>query len=90
MFYLKDGAGRPSQWRPFVQGGLGFAYLEKDGRAPPNADTGFLVNVGGGVEAHVYDDFTLSSSLMVNWFPDDVVGEDVFLSWQILQIGFRF
>lgn len=79
-----------TRWRPFVQAGVGFAFLYQDGRAGDNDDLGFLLNGGGGVEVFLDNGLSLASTVMVNVLPDKVLGESSFLSWQIVQMQFRF
>lgn len=88
-----SGASNPDvrRLRPFVQGGLGFAYLEKErsGRSDRD-DTGFLFNMGGGVEYFITDNFALGSNVMFNILPDEVVDEHFFFSWQVGTARFVF
>ncbi len=76
---------------PFIQGGLGFAYLERDrnGRRDRD-DTGFLFNMGGGIEYFVTEQFAVGSSIMFNVMPDSVIGENFFFSWQMGSARFLF
>jgi hypothetical protein len=84
-----DSDGYP-EVRPFVQGGAGFAYLEKERRSGDDDDIGLLLNAGVGVELHLDSSTYLSSTLMLNFLPGEVMDEDVFLSWQVIQLGWRF
>ncbi len=76
---------------PFIQGGLGFAYLDRDrsGRRDRD-DTGFLFNMGGGIEYFVTEQFAVGSSIMFNVLPDSVIGENFFFSWQMGSARFLF
>lgn len=87
-FYLSDDGG--TELRPFVQGGVGVAYIEKERRPGDDDELGPLLNLGGGIEVHFESSTYLSSTVMVNLLPGDVVGEDVFLSWQVIQVGWWF
>ncbi len=71
-----------SRWRPFVQAGVGLAFDDDD--------LGFLLNGGGGVEVFLSNDLNLASTFMVNVMPDEDLGDSAFLSWQIIQVQFRF
>ena len=76
--------------RPFIQGGLGFGYLEKDRRRGDDDDTRFLFNLGGGVEYYLTDNVALGSNMLLNVLPDSAVGENVFFSWQLGSVRFVF
>ena len=76
--------------RPFVQGGLGFAYIDKDRKGKDDDDTGFLMNLGFGVEYPLNETFSVGNNLMFNILPKSVVSENFFFSWQFATIRFRF
>ena len=75
---------------PFVQAGLGFAYIEKERRFRDDDDTGFLLNGGFGAEYWVTDELAVGNSVLFNGMPDDVVNENFFLSWQLVTLRYRF
>jgi hypothetical protein len=81
--------GGPSAFTPFVQGGVGAAYIDKDG---PGGHTGagLLLHVGGGVEMQLDKALVLATNLQADLLPDHVAGEGFMWSWQIVQLGFRF
>lgn len=80
-----------SRLRPYVQGGLGLAYVEKDRRGRNPDDTEFLLNGGAGVEYAITEELALGHGVMFNGMPaDDAVGEDFFFSWQLLTFRYRF
>ena len=77
--------------RPTVQGGLGFAHVDKDrGSGKDDDDTKFLINVGFGVEYPVTDHFSVGNSLMFNILPWNAAGENFFFAWQFATARFRF
>jgi len=83
--------GAPSRWRPYAQGGIGLAWLEKDRpRGRDDDDVGLVLQLGGGVEYTLDSDITLSTGIDVNLLPSDLVGEDIYVSFNLVQIGFRF
>lgn len=88
VFHLND--EKLWRWRPFVQGGVGFAYIEKEVGNRDRDDTGLLVNIGGGIEYLASDELMLGSTLMVNLLPGEVAGEGVYISWEILTVGVWF
>jgi hypothetical protein len=89
MFDL-PGAGM-ERLKPFVQGGIGVVYMNKDRPNRPNVDdTGFLINVGGGFEYFVTDRLSLGNNIMFNIMPDDVLGDHFFFSWQFVTVRYQF
>ncbi len=76
--------------RPTVQGGFGFAHVDKDRGFGDVDDTKFLMNVGFGVEYPVTDHFSVGNSLMFNILPWNAAGENLFFSWQFATARFRF
>ncbi len=76
--------------RPTVQGGLGFAHVDKDRGFGSDDDTKFLMNFGFGVEYPLTDHFSVGNSLMFNILPWNAAGENFFFSWQFATARFRF
>jgi hypothetical protein len=76
--------------KPFLQGGLGFAYLARDRPGPDADDVGFLLNMGFGTEFYLGDRFSLGSNMLFNVLPDRVLGEHFFFSWQIVTARYQF
>lgn len=74
---------------PFVQGGAGFCWLQKD-RPGDDDDFGLLLQAGGGLEVRFDDRYALTSTLTINMLPGELVDEGAFLSWQIVQFSFPF
>lgn len=75
---------------PYVETGLGLAYIEKDRRSGNRDDTGFLINGGFGAQYWFTHDMAVGSSLLFNGMPDDVAGEHFFVSWQLVTFRYRF
>jgi hypothetical protein len=76
---------------PFVQGGLGFAYIDEqrsDGR--DDDDVGFLIHAGGGAEWFVTDRLSLGTAVFFNFLPGSVQGEDFFFSWHVITFSVWF
>ena len=76
--------------KPFVQGGMGLAYLQKDNRRGDNDDVGFLFNFGFGADYHLTNELSLGSNILFNVMPDKVLGENFFFSWQLISASFHF
>lgn len=81
--------GGISRWKPYVQGGAGFAWLEKQRRTDED-DFGALLHFGGGVEVFLNEGLSLSSGIDINFLLGEPVDEDVFLSIRLIELGFRF
>lgn len=77
-------------WRPFVQAGVGMAFLHDDRRFGDRDDEGLLLNGGAGIEVFLDNGLKLTSTLTLNLMPGKVLGERTFFSWQILQMQFDF
>lgn len=89
VFPIDDG-GRQSRWRPFVQGGVGFAWLNEEKRVGQDDDVGVMLSVGGGVEVFLDERFSLSTGIDLNILPGEVLDESTFLSLRLIEMGVRF
>lgn len=76
--------------KPFIQGGLGLAYLHRERRHRDDDDVGFMVNFGFGFDYYITDEFSLGSNLLFNGLAEDTLGEDFFFSWQVVTASFHF
>jgi hypothetical protein len=77
-------------WKPFLQWGLGLAYLEEDNRLGRNDETGFLANFGFGFEYCLTNQIALGNSLLFNFLLDEVLDQNFFFSWQFVTVRFTF
>jgi hypothetical protein len=76
---------------PFVQGGIGFAYIDDNGRGTNGReDVGLLLAFGFGADFFVTDRLSLGTSLLFDVLPSEVEGEDFFFSWQIVTFSIHF
>ncbi|MFO0982496.1 MAG: hypothetical protein U1E76_12310 [Planctomycetota bacterium] len=76
--------------KPYIDGGVGFAYLEKDGRRGDDDDLGVLLDIGGGLSYDVNDHLAVGTGVLFNFLPAELVGERFFFSWQLVTLSFRF
>jgi hypothetical protein len=78
--------------QPFVQGGLGFAYIDKDrsGAKKDKDGVGFLMNMGLGFEYPVSETVSLGNSVLFNVLPSRTARQHFFFSWQFVTLRFRF
>ncbi len=72
---------------PFFQAGIGLGYIRKERSSGHIDDTGFLFNLGGGVEWSL-GGATLGSNLMFNVLPSETAGENFYFSWQLITLRF--
>ena len=72
---------------PFLQAGIGLGYIRKETGSGHFDDTGFLFNLGGGIEWSL-GGATLGSNLMFNILPSDTAGENFYFSWQLITLRF--
>lgn len=85
-----DLSGTGPRFVPFVQGGAGICWIDVDGPGgADDDDTGFLLHVGGGLEAR-FEKILLASTMTFNMLPGEVLDESFIFAWQVVQIGFRF
>lgn len=75
--------------KPFIQGGLGFAYLNNED-CNCNEDVGFLVNFGLGFDWFLSTNLAAGTSVLFNFLPDEVLDEDFFFSWQVATVRWVF
>ncbi len=78
--------------RPFLLGGIGFAFIEDDDRPPwkDDDDIGLMLNVGLGLDVFVAEDISIGTSAILNILPGEVLGESLFVSLQVLYIDLHF
>jgi hypothetical protein len=76
--------------KPYVEGGLGLAYVEKDHHSGDDDEWGFLVNMGTGVDIELERNITLGTGFIFNFMPSEVEGEHFIFSWKILQLCLYF
>jgi hypothetical protein len=81
---------RVERLTPFAQGGIGFLWAERNRPGGNEDDIGFMLQAGGGVEWQIDQQLFLAGSVVVDLLPSDVLNENVILTWQIVQIGYRF
>jgi len=75
---------------PYATAGMGFAVLEKDDRPNKNTSSGFLANVGFGLEYEINEHVFVGSQMMFNFLPTEVLDEKFFYSWQIAGLRIKF
>jgi hypothetical protein len=75
--------------RPYLQLGLGFAYIDKNQRWNDD-EVGFLLNPGFGAEYAVTESIAVGSNVLFNVLPVTTTGENFFFSWQVGSVRFLF
>jgi opacity protein-like surface antigen len=75
---------------PFVQGGIGFAYIHKEQPGNDPDEVGFLLAPGLGLEYELTDNLLIGSNVLFNILPSEVSDENFFLTWQFATLRVRF
>ena len=75
---------------PFIQGGLGFAYIHKEQQGNDPDEVGFLIAPGLGLEYELTDSLLIGSNVLFNILPSEVADENFFLTWQFATLRVRF
>ena len=76
--------------KPFLQAGLGLAYIDKQRPGPDRDGVGLLMDMGFGADYFVSDEVAFGTSFLFDVLPDAVAGEHFFFSWQVLTASFHF
>lgn len=74
-------------FQAFVSAGGGFGMVDK---ARVDEDWGLQFSVGAGLRVKTSNHGTLSSEVNLYVLPEDLVGEDTYYGWQIVQLSFVF
>ena len=82
--------GLARRLHPYIQGGLGFAYIHKDRRGDDDDEVGFLLAPGLGLEFDLTENLALGSNVRFNVLPSEVSGENFFLSWEFVTLRVKF
>lgn len=81
-----------SRWQPYLQGGLGWAWLDSN-RSQDGSDfdsNSFLVNGGGGVRYRLSQGYSIGSGALINFVPGKLDDDRWYFSWEVLQLIFHF
>jgi len=76
--------------KPYLQAGLGFAYMQDYKRNGDEDDLGFLINTGAGLDWYFDERMAVGTSFLLNALPDEVLNEEFFFSWQVVTLRFLF
>lgn len=79
----------PSRLQPFLQGGIGWSWLDDD-RAGHGDDNSFLLNGGAGLWYRLNPRYSLGTGLMLNFVPGKLDDERFYVTWEVLQLVFHF
>jgi hypothetical protein len=88
-YYLSigdDGKKKPTLL-PYLTAGVGVASVDKDGRS---GDSGAVINIGAGLRMLTGDNYRIGSEARLNYLPDELGGEDVIMSFELLQVVISF
>jgi hypothetical protein len=76
--------------KPYVEGGAGLIYLNKDHHHGDDDEWGFLIDFGFGANVELDRNITLGTGFIFNLMPSEVVDERFIFSWKILQLSLYF
>ncbi len=88
--YPDLGSTRFGELRPFLQGGVGAAYIEKSDRIHDDDEWGLLLDFGVGLEFPFSATGSLRTDVLFNFLPESVVGETFYFSWNLLSVSIAF
>jgi hypothetical protein len=75
---------------PFLQGGVGLLYMQREFGRGDRDDTEFLFNLGLGLDFPLTERVSVGTQMMFNVIPDGVFDEKFFFSWQLANVQYRF
>jgi hypothetical protein len=75
---------------PYLQGGIGLLYLNRDVRGGDIDDTEFLFNLGLGLDFPLTERVSVGTQMLFNVIPGSALGEKFFFSWQLATVEYRF
>jgi opacity protein-like surface antigen len=76
--------------RPFLQAGIGFAYIDRDAAGDNDDEVGFLVTPGLGLEYEISDNLFIGTNARFNILPKEAGGEHFFFSWEFFSLRIAF
>ena len=84
-----------SGFEPFVNGGLGLAYMKHEigARFRPEVEVDevdFMMNLGFGIAYHLSRRVVLESRMEFNIVPGRVIGDNFYYTWQMLGARYKF
>ncbi len=86
-------SGQLRKLRPYLQGGIGLNYVNRDVPASSSLDDddiGFLMNFGFGTEYVLSDALSIGSRMLFNVTPTDVFDDTFYFSWEVTTLRYRF
>lgn len=83
--------GFPSRLHPYLEGGVGVVWGEKDrDNRSDKDDLGVLLSLGFGLDIVADENLVIGTGILVDVFPIEIVDENVMLSWHLISIELRF
>ena len=67
-----------------------FAYLEKENRPGDDDEFGLLLDFGVGLRFPIEERLSVSSTMIFNVVPGEVMDERFFFNWQVAQVEIHF
>lgn len=75
---------------PYLQGGIGFAYIDRDRGGDNDDEIGFLLTPGLGIEYRITDNLHIGTNARFNVLPKETAGEHFFFSWEFFSVRIAF
>lgn len=75
---------------PYAFAGLGLAVIDDDNANNDKTSTGFLIDVGAGVEYQLTDRLFLGTQMMFDFLPSQTQGQHFIFAWQVGGLRYAF
>lgn len=75
---------------PYTFGGMGFAVIDDDRARNDKTSTGFMIDLGAGVEYQLTDNLFLGTQVMFDFLPQQTQGQKFIFAWQIGGLRYAF
>jgi len=76
--------------RPYLQGGVGMAYIQHEHGQKDDDGVGGLIDLGFGLEYPVSSRVSIGSGMLFHIVPGSPAGETFYFSWQMVSARLRF
>lgn len=75
---------------PYTFGGLGLAVINDDRARNDKTSTGFMIDLGAGIEYQLTDNLFLGTQMMFDFLPQQTQGQKFIYAWQIGGLRYAF
>ena len=77
----------PQKFLFYATAGIGVASVDKEGQS---GDSGALINIGAGLRLLTGEDYRIGSEARLNILPDELNNEDLYFSFELVQVIVAF